>query len=303
MGRIIPENNLKFRKSTELFSRITSFLNTYDQQGLIDEGDFHDYVIFVLEQLGVAVYVQHQSLIKVKDHVGKLPCNFKVWEAAYKCHPLQHNIKSINEQRPWIYYMDNEITKECPNDCSIECRGEEQGKTKVVIRTFVNGDTDEYHYGDLRELVLSPNVQRPHSKDCERIIPSKMNEVTIDDNELICHFKEDSVFMKYYGLPIDDNYLPMIPDNPDIEAAIEYYIYKRLFEQWYLNSTVPDAVNKLKYVIDQYDYHLRQARYWAKLPSFQRMVQAIRRQRNTLNIYQMQDRTRVGNWGFGRWRY
>ena len=283
MGRIVPENNLKFRKSTELFNKVSGFLNTYSQQGIIDEGDFYDYIIYILEQLGVAVYAEHQALIKVKDHVAKLPCNFKTWEVAYKCHPAQHNIKSINEQRPWIFYMDNEITRECPNDCCVECVGEEQGKTKIVM-----------------ELVLSPNVQRRDSEHCERIIHSRINEVTIDGDELLCNFTDDSIFIKYYGLPLDEDYLPMIPDNPDIEAAIEYYIYKRLFEQWYLNSTVPDAVQKLQYVSNQHDYYLRQARYWAKLPSFQRLVQSIRRKRNTLNIYQMQDRTRVGHHGYSR---
>jgi|GEM_PF-1801968 hypothetical protein len=297
MGIINAENLLSFRSTTELFNRIKKRLESFDSQNLIDEGDFYDYVVEILEKLGVAVYRECEWVGHVKDHKVKLPCNFRFWYAGYKVHPEYGNVPSINEQRPWIWYQDSEITQECKPGCTIECNKEDHGRVKVVVRTFVNGDEGVFNHHAPTLLILSPNVKDRQAPHAERMIPTHANEVTIDDEKILhTRFKEDSIYLQYYGLPMDENMLPMIPDNTMIEKSIEYYIYKMLFETWYFNSTVPGIANQLKYVSDKYDHeYWPQALYFVKLPSFQRCLQSIRLMRSKGKWMNPNfDRTRVG---------
>lgn len=293
MGKINPENILSFKSSQQMFDRISKRLQSFDSMQLLDTGDFHVHVAYVLEQLGQAVYKECEAMLEVKDYKTKLPDNLKVFHAAYKCHPeFRHGSKGINEQKPWIYMMDTEITKECGNKCKFEHK-HEAGQTKIVIRTFVNDEGSSCSYDNPILLRLSPNVRTICTEDCPSLFEACPDEITIDDDRMIrTKFTDDSIYLQYYGLPIDDNGLPMIPENRDVEKAIEYYIYTQLFEEFYWNSTVPNIGTSLQDARVQYDFYIKQARYWAKLPSFQKMVDSVRRMRGKNKFYySMFDRT------------
>lgn len=294
MGVINAENTLKFKSSKPLFDRIKKRLSSFDAMGLIDDGDFHKHVKYVLGQLGLAVYKECEAILYVKDKKVKLPNNFDTYHAAFKCNHNFSDTKSINEQKPLIYYTDTEVTQECPNNCCIECVGETLGKTKIVIRTFVNGDETVGTFSNPVLLSLSPNVKVRCSDDCLNLFSTKRDEITIDDDGIIhTRFDEGHIYLQYYGLPFDENELPMIPDQEDIEKAIEYYIYSQLFEEFYWNSTVPGVGAFMQDALQKYELkYLPQARYWARLPSFQRMIESIRRQRSRRKFFYFQgDRT------------
>lgn len=301
MGKINAENLLQFRSSAELFNRIKKKLSSFDSQNMIDEGDFYGYVVYVLEALGVAVYRECEAVIHVEHHKAKMPCNFKYWYAGYKVHREFGNVPSINEQRPFIFYQDNEISQICPassGNCKIGC-DDPNGKsiTKVVVRTYVNGDEFMDHYAHGQELFLSPNVREKCDPNARKVNRTHLNEVTIDDEGYLhTVFEKDSVYLQYYGLPFDKDFLPMIPDQSSIEKAIEFYIYTQLFEEWYLNSSVPNIAQQLKYVKDEYNHmHWPQALYYVKLPGFQRTIQSIKLMRSKGKWAEWNfDRTRVG---------
>lgn len=300
MGVINAENLMAFRSSDELFARINKFAESFSSQNMIDETDFYLYIVEILEKLGVSVYRECEALIKIKNFRGKLPCNFKYWYAGYKCHRGEYGfVPSINEQRPWIYYQDNEISQVCPDNagnCCIDCQPGNEGKTKIIIRTFVNGDSHEDNFHNPSPLFLSPNVKSKAAPHCMKQIRTHMNEVTIDDQHwLHTKFEHDHVYLQYYGLPYDDDFLPMIPDVTQIEEAIEYYIYKKLLQKWYLNDTVPNVIQKLQYFDIEYKNAFANALYYVKLPTFQRTIQSIRTMRSKGKYFNFAfDRTRVG---------
>lgn len=300
MGVINPENMLSFQSSQPLFDAVKKRLSSFDNLGLIDDGDFYDHVYFVIEELGIAAYKECQAVIPICNGEGKLPKNFRVYHATFKCHGDHGHPPSINEQKPLIYYMDTEVSQECPNKCCIDCVGDTIGKTKIVIRTFVNGEDNERHlHRDSNPMILSPNVRvrcsdsgHHHHRD---ILSSHSNEITItDDKKILVNFKHGEVYMQYYGLPFDENELPMVPDQSNIQEAIKYRIYSQLFEEFLWNTTVPGIGVALQDARGQYEFQLAQSRYWAKLPSFQKLVQSIRRERSRNKFwYALSDRTMV----------
>lgn len=299
MGVINAENTLTFESSQMLFDKVKKRLSSYDALGLIDDGDFYDHVYFVLEELGLGVYKECEAVIPICGGAGQLPKNLRIHHVTYKLKGDHGNPPSINEQKPWIYYTDTEYSKNCLNKCCIECVGEES-KTKVVVRTFVNGEDDcqTRRYSNLQPMVLSSNVRSKKFKltdgHCD-IFRSHNNEFTItDDRKIHVHFDTGELYMQYYGLPFDENELPMVPDQKDISAAIEYRIYSQLFEEFMWNSTVPGVQAFLQDARNQFEFHFQQARYWSKLPTFQRMIQSIRRQRNRNKFwYARSERTAV----------
>lgn len=293
MGVINAENTLQFKSSEQLFARIKKRLSSFDSLGLIDDGDFYEYVTDVLRELGLAVLKECEAVVHVKDSQARLPNNFFMFHAAFKCTPDFSMTKSINEQKPLIYYTDTEVSQECPNKCCIECTGREIGKTKIVIRTFINGDEWIGRYTNPIQLKLSPNVKALCTEDCLSLFSSNLDEITIDDQKIIrTRFDCGSIYLQYYGLPFDENELPMIPDQIEIEKAIEYYIYSQVFEDMMWNSTVANVVTLLQDARNQFNFHMGQARYWSRLPSFNRMIESVRRARSRKKFfYSPWDRT------------
>lgn len=291
MGKINPENLIQFKSTQPMFDRISKRLASFDAMSLIDTGDFHKHVAYVMEQLGQAVFQECEAIVPIKDYKGKLPDNLKILHAMYKCKSEFNTVPSVNEQRPWIYMVQTEVTQECKNRCKFEHKHE--GDTKIVVRTFVNGEDFNYRYTNPVRLILSPNVRSICTKDCPNLFQAGPHEVTVDDNRTIhTKFTEDSIYMQYYGLPIDENDLPMIPVNEDVEKAVEYYIYTQLFEELYWNSAVPNIGQMLQDARSQYNFYIAQARYWAKLPSFAKMVNSIRKMRSRNKFwYSATDRT------------
>ncbi len=84
---INPYENINFKSSSFLFSKVKRDLHTFADANLIDEGEFHQYVKDVLRTFGISVYKEDEAVIAVRDFQGKLPDNFSVLYAAYKCTP------------------------------------------------------------------------------------------------------------------------------------------------------------------------------------------------------------------------
>lgn len=286
MGVINPTNLMGFRSSEPMIARIKKRLSKMDADGLIDDGDFHKCIKRVLKsELGVAVLKECEAVLPVKDYRAKLPDNFDQFHMAIRCNFKFGKTKSINEQRPYIYYHDTELTQDCPDKCTINC-SPDYGRTKIVIRTFVNGEENTCSSSNNCLLKLGGSSRELFSEDSPNIGCESDDLITVEDGYINTHFDTGSIYIQYFGLAVDQYGLPMIPDNESAELALEHYIYAYLFEEWYLNSTIPDVVGKLQYAQQQYGIYIEKAKSYVKLPSFAKCIDSIRRQRRRLKFYQ-----------------
>lgn len=286
MGIINANNTLSFKSSEALFARIKKRLSKIDAEGLIDDGDFHKHVAYIYSQLGEAIFKECQAVVHVKDFKAKLPPNFHRLFAAYKCTPYIKEFKSINEQKPLIFYSDVEIGCETSdNRCCISCAGD--SRTKIVVRNYVVGEPSQCEYRNPILLRVSPNVREHCTEDCLSLIPSAMDEITFDDDgNILTNFSDDCIYLQYFGTPLDENGLPMIPKEETVEKAIEYYIYTQIFEELLWNSSIPNIGPMLQDARNQFEMkHYPQALYWSKLPSFNAMVNSVRRMRGKNKFY------------------
>lgn len=290
MSTINPANNLQFKKNDALFARIRKRLRSFDNAGLLDEGDWYWYIKEMLDNLGVSVYKESEALVMVKDYKGPLPDDFSFLYAAYKCTPkgVFNSKNNLWPQTGFVFYIDetHEPYRQCKN-CFSAKRDFIEGE-KYTIRTYIQGEPTILDFNEPQLLKIGAGAKSFCTSDCKNknIFSNNMSEITIDKTTLYSNFQEDGVLLKYYAFPLDPaTGLPLIPDNTIFEKAIEDYIVYCTLKDMYLNSEIPDFERKLAMIAADYEKSFGQAQFLSKLPSFQTTVNKIRVDRKNLRTY------------------
>jgi len=289
MSVINPANNLQFKKNDALFARIRRRLRSFDNAGLLDEGDWYWYIKDMLDMIGMSVYEEKEAIVMVKNYKGPMPDDFSFLYAAYKCTPADSDSKAtLFPQTGFVFYIDetHEPYRQCTN-CYSAKRDFIEGE-KYTIRTYIQGEPTIIKFRQPTLLRLGSNAKSFCTKDCKnkQILGQCQDEITIDKSTLYANFESDGVLMKYYALPLDpETGLPLIPDNTFFEKAIEDYIIFRTTQDLWLNNEIPDFDRKYQVVEAEHQKSFAQAQYIAKLPSFQTVINKIRVDRKNLRTY------------------
>jgi hypothetical protein len=292
MSVINPANTLEFVSTDSLFARVRKRLRSYDAVGILDEGDWYYYIKEVLDRLGVAVYQESEAVLFVKNFKAPLPENFSTLYAAYKCTPTVLESKNqIFPQTGFVFYIEetHEPYKKCGTGWY--ATKEVVDGDKITIRSYIEGQPTLISFSSPLLLRLSANAKGICDGKCENLFARTPHEITIDKGFVYANFDNDSIYMKYFGFPLDkETGLPLIPSNSYIEKAIEDYIVYRIFEDFLFNGDVPDIQNKYQLARANSDDSMKSALYLTKHPSFQTTINYIRQQRKNLSIYQQQIR-------------
>lgn len=278
MGIISAHNNIEFESSDKLFSKVKRRLKTYNQAGLLDSNDFHDYVMEVLDSLGIGGLVEEQGILEIINSKAHLPENFKSLDGAYIC-KANGNTEHPRLQNGYAFYTDTTYQNIKKDKCEISCNSTECG-TKVTVREYVQGLEQLYNYeisSPLRITTYSPYRSNPDS-------------ISFNKGYLHAGFTTGSIYIKYYAYPIDqDSGLPMVPNVLSIQKAIEYKIIYESFLNWYLNDEVPNMERKAADVKQLYAEAWSKASYESKLPSFATLIDSARTKRKSLDTYRQTD--------------
>lgn len=287
MSVINPGNNLEFKSADSLFARVKKRLTSFDNAGVLDEGDWYWYIKEVIDNLGVAVYDEKEAIVVIKNFKGPLPEDFSFLYAAYKCTPDVLDSKNrLFPQTGFVFYIDetHEPYRKCAN-CYSAKRDFIDGE-KITIRTYIEGQPMLLNFNNPVLLQLSGNAKGICDQKCKNLYTKSAWEITLDKSTMYTNFDNDSVYMKYYAMALDESGLPMIPNNSIIERAIEDYIVFRVFDGFFLNGSVPDIERRYGIVKQASEESMKAALYYCKLPTFQNMINKIRFDRKNLRIYQ-----------------
>lgn len=280
-------------KSTEsLFGKIKEDLAAYSSSNLIDEGRFHKDVKYIISLLGVMWFREAEIVLSIENYSSQLPEDFKQLDSAFRCD--QYSVESNQ--------LDGVVLKKLSFSHYPE---------------IVDPDTHEYTCGDYRtqpskcifnrqeEILIqrgetffklnAPRLLRPGNintkknlctSNCQNIYSTSADTFTIENKNFYTNFKDGTVYLSYHAFPLDEDGYPMIPDNEMIEKCIEYYIKSNIFENLWLNGDA-DVERKYAKMEEMYMKHLAQAKYETKLPTFASMVNKIRLNRRSLDMYQL----------------
>ena len=267
---------LKFVNSKSLVSRVKESLHSYNSAGLIDEGKFYYWIKEALYDLGLNVMQPANIIVPVNKYKVALPDDLIEFYSIHRLNAHQE-IKRLNKQSDVSWYIETGICdyqkKKC---CEIESEG-------TVVRQKIYLEDKVQHTNSFNKVGLLRYV--PNNvwlKDrCNKFSPYKNSKTTYynkeqdfncDDSYFYFNFTDDYILLQYHAFPTDEDGLPLVPDNPIVQKFIEKKISYELLCLFYMNSDVPDMVNKLALAEKQYTIARSDAEFWNKLPSFKELV-------------------------------
>lgn len=286
---------MKFKSTEPLFARIRENLSSYAALGLIDEGKFFFEVKWFINKLGISMYEEDEDVLNLKDFKAEMPCNFYLLESAWLCDKNNSTSKRVdNFQGKTVIYTQNTCEKVILPSCNSTCP--EQVIDKITYKEYVQTDNPwEYTYKTPTLLALGNKLTKQLCADkCKNLNIASDKDISIlrrgNAYWLYSNLKEPTIYLHYYSFPTDEETgLPLIPDEPIIEKALEAHLMYYYFKNLWLNDDNPNVTQKITLLKTEATEAMGEAEYFVKLPTFNELIQATRRQRIRYQSYESQN--------------
>lgn len=305
-----PQGQFDLIPCDRLFARITENLSSYANNGLLDTGRFYPEIRWIIANLGISVYEQEEAILHLEEGQVELPCNFYLLDSAWLCDASREMADTgddKNFQAKSISYVETTCETVStgggckptapPNGVTISSCNSETVLNKVTVKEYVFGD--QPRLWNLSNFVLlrlnnTKNIRTICTKNCRNLFASSPEEISIlkqgASYYLFSPLKKATIYLRYWKYPVDEKTkLPLIPDDPIIEKAIEAHLMHWFFVQGWTNNDITDVDKKIQYWQMEKDKYALQATSYASFPSFNKMIQITRRIRRRWSSYEIQN--------------
>ncbi len=290
MGNITPNNTLTFKSAKSTIARIQSNLESFDSAGLINPSTFYKDIKYILmDKLGIGVFKEEQAVLNVKNYKTALPLDFYLLYSAYKCTPSVETGTDVTyPQSGFVYYLERTDSEVHYDKCEIESTQSGKVVDKITVREYYKGKTNITNFNSPILLRLSSRVKKDIcTKDCLNYYAGGIDEISIDNGYIYSNFTDDSIYIKYFAFPLDEDGLPLIPEIEAVEKVLEYYLMFRIFENIWLNDLSPDVEKRMVYIKAQYEEALINAKYYVKLPTLSTLGRMVEHNKHRFDNYQL----------------
>lgn len=238
-----------------LIAEIEEDFSQYKSAGLIDRASLYRWANIALKNFGQSICSIQETVITVEKGFAPLPKNFFSLHLAVKCsykgwQAKEEDIPILQNTLVWKERVEKQITY---NQCNPCCK--EVGEVEVTENYYFNDKTFTVAYDNFMPLRLAKGINRDScANSCvNKIFNKAEHEINIQNNTLYTNFTEGLVYMQYYGIEMDENGLPLVPQTPKahVETYLEYHLKRRLLEKIMSNGDDVNAINLLKYYVDQ----------------------------------------------------
>jgi len=281
-----------FISAQQIFARVKRELSSFDVGSTLNENDWYDYVMDILHEFNSTAYEENQAVLKIERYKAKLPNNFKQLFSAYGCTRGMSGISTKGTQQhkldDFSIYVENTCTKLNYNKCCIDSCVQEVDK--ITVKTYL--ETGEEHCSDFNHLTLlslGANVKKFCNEHCPNIhINHCEREIEINNGYVYTNFN-GFIFMQYYGLPLDDDNMPMIPENTLYMQAITEYIKFKVMTNLHINSDAPDLERRVGLQNQIYQEVMNRAIAENKLPSYAGVMNLAKKYRHRFKNYELRN--------------
>lgn len=263
-----------------IIAQVNSDLDKYSDAGLLDENKMYSDAVRALKRFGNDVALLQEVVLEVKNGQAILPEQFFSLYAAFLCEPLYYkeNNVEVHDLQNSIMYRERVMLGNQWSDCESCC----ETKTENVIteNVYFKSGSVSFYYHQPRLLRLGKTFKKElcHSKCRNKIVSDNPEEIVIIGDVLQANFNEGSIYMQYYGLPVDEDGHIDIPDtkNGHLFTYIEYHLKRRIAEKLIGNNDAQGLQNLYPVYKQEEQTALRNASSELKLSkltpqSFQRM--------------------------------
>jgi hypothetical protein len=218
-----------------LIAEVRSDLSKYSDAGLIDDNSIYRDIVLGLKKFGNDLTELQETVVDVKEGYGSLPESFFSLYAAYLCEPAYYKCTDIeyHDLQQSYFYRERVESSSKWNECEGCCEVKEEKVIKENLY-FKRGKA-EFYYQNPTLLTLGKTFKKSacHSNCRNKLAKDNPNEIVIYGTTLQTNFPEGSVYMQYYGLPMDENGKIDIPEtkNGFLETYLEYHVKRRLAER------------------------------------------------------------------------
>lgn len=258
---------IKYQSALPLINRVKDTLHSFDAAGLIDDGQFFDWIKVEMQELGYGYYEEVETILDVQGYKAVVPRDFVSLYSLMRC---TFKGSEIMDTKKVVTPITVNYLETCEtNILKAPCKGFEYFGKYIRMQEHVELAFPRYREYETKGFLRWTNrvaKQSACATDCVNVNVTSNDEFTLDSNFFYFNFDKDSVHLRYYRLAVDEDGLPMIPDIASVKQAIEKYIIYRLFQQWYYNNDV-DVQQRMQFAEQEYRKYHSDAERDAKMPS------------------------------------
>jgi len=224
-----------------------------DNPQVVDEASIARWVYIKLKNFGRNIMDKYERTIHISNYRGEVPENFASLVLALYCEPDFASMpKDSDRIRVQSRLYGEKLTcfedRLC-EDCLPKCKDGECVE-RIVENLYLDNTKISLFYKNPSYVRLGSDLIRSQCEtNCvNRNIKDSPFSINIKGKTVYANFKEGAIYMQYYGIPVDENCLPVIPvtQNGYLEEYLEYHVKRKILEDAMLSDDSPNKQGMYK---------------------------------------------------------
>lgn len=232
-----------------LLSEVKQELKAYFEVGALTDAMVPTYVNQALRKLKHITLKRESVVLNFQDFKSRLPEDFYLlnWAASYEI----ANFSSHTLPTSTAYFYSSIV---CEGNCSscFSCDPKFEVYEQITLPSqTVNSPLRLINPRALKVYFGSKDFC---SEDCPNTKPLYLihDTITIEPTlRVSASFREGCIVVNYMSKPLDEQGLPMIPEQYEIEEFVKSHVKFKFFEQLF-NSVTDESFNQIKMKFDYY---------------------------------------------------
>lgn len=290
-----------------------------DNPHLIDKVSIYRWVYLMLKQFGINIMQKHPIIVDVENYRGKLPENFGKLGLAAFCAKGVCQVTGNKDRLLQTYLYTDRIESKYiienveSGDSSCETKKCLAEENQIVEKYYIHEDCEVslyYNHPVYVNIGRKDTLDACCAKDCvNRWVRNSPYSIDIKGTQVQANFKEGSLYVEYYGLPVDEEGNPIIinSDRGYVEQYIEYGIKRRILEQAMWSQDAPNRQGVFNFTVGKEEELFRKAQSDLSPMKLDALWKAISKRRIDMKKYEINLGTNIYNtrfgYGFGRNAY
>lgn len=247
-------DNLKYRTFSELMASVSSDMDTYADNLMIDDFKFIKTVRRVNADIGIRINNEKEVMLDIINHRVILPDDFMYLQLAMLCYanPGSAEITRGVDPSKIANISGCEVcSKNCtPKDCNSKCDNKSELCTNCLVVNEHIGYDLTIRYDTLYPVKLTKKSYKFCADSCMNLsITSDKYKFTLDISENIMTLdgiKNGKLYLNYITDMVNEDGELLIVDHPLVNDFYEYAVKTKMLENFLLNDKAVNVQGKLQ---------------------------------------------------------
>ena len=236
----MSHTNLKFRTFDELMNAVSGDFHVYNNEGMIDPGDYIKIAQFVNKDLGLKLNKVKETTLEIRNGKAKLPDDFNVMSYAVLCG--EYTIKQqviMGTQTEEVIVSAEAPTNECCSRCNLPeqsciCENTYIDACGNEVQLVVKRKYETRTYKTFAKIKFKPSVYL--TQNCINVNERSIHEAQIKNGYVYCSVNTGTLYISYMGAMEDDEGNLLVLDHDLINEYYETAVKEKILQNLYFNG-------------------------------------------------------------------